>query len=577
MKKGKDRKDKTSSVSLFKLLVILVSGLAVLIMVVSVSIFMMIYNNALIESAKTNSQQTISQVAKALNIYLSGIYENVDLIKEAVNTNEDYEALHEYMDTLINIKSDIVSVFTYDLDGTVLDYSAEGKTMKDNLENNLSFDREMFEENRDIFITTPHVQNAFVGEFPWVVTVGVKTESAYYGREVYIAVDIRFSSIAKHVDNVGIGQRGYCYVLGPNDTIIYHPQQQLLFSGLKSEDFEAVNSMRNGVYANDTTIYSTNMLDYSDWRVVGVSYVEELVSAKVDDVILGVAAIFVCVMAITFVLIIIFSNIVSHPIRDLANAMKAFEKNAVKFKYMPVKGIREINILSESFEHMVKQIQELMERVKNEEITLRKTELKALQAQINPHFLYNTLDSIQWMCEQNKMQESVKMVGALAQLFRISINRGKEFVTIERELNHAESYLIIQSFRYKNQFTYRFDVDESILGYGCNKITLQPIIENAIYHGLGRMIDEGEIVISARADGDDIVFKVSDNGVGMTQEQCENILKNESSGIGIKNVNDRLKIYFGEKYGVTIESTMDIGTTIIIRFPKIGEDEYEIK
>lgn len=577
MKKGKDRKDKTSSVSLFKLLVILVSGLAVLIMVVSVSIFMMIYNNALIESAKTNSQQTISQVAKALNIYLSGIYENVDLIKEAVNTNEDYEALHEYMDTLINIKSDIVSVFTYDLDGTVLDYSAEGKTMKDNLENNLSFDREMFEENRDIFITTPHVQNAFVGEFPWVVTVGVKTESAYYGREVYIAVDIRFSSIAKHVDNVGIGQRGYCYVLGPNDTIIYHPQQQLLFSGLKSEDFEAVNSMRNGVYANDTTIYSTNMLDYSDWRVVGVSYVEELVSAKVDDVILVVAAIFVCVMAITFVLIIIFSNIVSHPIRDLANAMKAFEKNAVKFKYMPVKGIREINILSESFEHMVKQIQELMERVKNEEITLRKTELKALQAQINPHFLYNTLDSIQWMCEQNKMQESVKMVGALAQLFRISINRGKEFVTIERELNHAESYLIIQSFRYKNQFTYRFDVDESILGYGCNKITLQPIIENAIYHGLGRMIDEGEIVISARADGDDIVFKVSDNGVGMTQEQCENILKNESSGIGIKNVNDRLKIYFGEKYGVTIESTMDIGTTIIIRFPKIGEDEYEIK
>lgn len=568
---------KTSSVSLFKLLVILVSGLAVLIMVVSVSIFMMIYNNALIESAKTNSQQTISQVAKALNIYLNGVYENVDLIKEAVNTNEDAEALHEYMDTLINIKTDIVSVFIYDLDGTILDYNAESRTMKKNLENNLSFDRELFEQNRDIFITTPHVQNAFTGEFPWVVTVGVKTESAYFGREVYIAVDIRFSSIAKHVDNVGIGQHGYCYVLGPNDTIIYHPQQQLLFSGLKTEDIDAVSNMRNGVYANDTTIYATNMLEYSEWRVVGVSYVEELVSTKIDDIIFVVITIFICVMAITFVLIIIFSNIVSHPIRDLANAMKAFEKNAVKFKYMPVRGIREINILSESFEHMVKQIQELMEKVKNEEITLRKTELKALQAQINPHFLYNTLDSIQWMCEQNKMQESVKMVGALAQLFRISINRGKEFVTIERELNHAESYLIIQSFRYKNQFTYRFDVDKSILGYGCNKITLQPIIENAIYHGLGRMIDEGEIIISAYADGDDIVFKVSDNGIGMTEEQCQNILKNESSGIGIKNVNDRLKIYFGEKYGVTIESTMDIGTTIIIRFPKIGEDEYEIK
>ena len=225
-------------------------------------------------------------------------------------------------------------------------------------------------------------------------------------------------------------------------------------------------------------------------------------------------------------------------------------------------------------------IQSLMEKVHNEEIVLRKTELKALQAQINPHFLYNTLDSIQWMCEQDNSKEAVEMVGALAKLFRISISHGNEFITIRDELRHAESYLIIQSYRYKNQFTYSFDVDESLLEYMCNKITIQPFIENAIYHGLDRMVDEGEIRICVHGDGKDIVITVSDNGLGMTKEQCETILKkdrSDSKGIGVKNVNDRLKIYFGDKYGISIDSELDVGTTVTIRIPKIEkgrENEY---
>ena len=139
---------------------------------------------------------------------------------------------------------------------------------------------------------------------------------------------------------------------------------------------------------------------------------------------------------------------------------------------------------------MVVQIQQLMEKVREEEITLRKAELRALQAQINPHFLYNTLDAIGWLCEEERTQDAVEMVNALAKLFRISISKGHEMITVEKELEHARSYLKIEKFRYK-QFTYSFDVDEDCLKYYCNKITLQPIIENAIYHGLYRMVDEG--------------------------------------------------------------------------------------
>ena len=147
------------------------------------------------------------------------------------------------------------------------------------------------------------------------------------------------------------------------------------------------------------------------------------------------------------------------------------------------------------------------------------------------------------------------------------------------ELQHAKSYLIIQSYRYRDQFSYRFDVDESLGAYLCNKITIQPLIENAIYHGIDRMVDEGEIVISVHEAPDcpdDILITVSDNGVGMTEEQCRKILqkeKSDSGGIGVKNVNDRLKIWFGERYGITLHSELDVGTTVTVRIPKVEHEE----
>ena len=230
---------------------------------------------------------------------------------------------------------------------------------------------------------------------------------------------------------------------------------------------------------------------------------------------------------------------------------------------------------------MVIQIQQLMEQVREEEISLRKTELKALQAQINPHFLYNTLDSIAWMCEEERSSEAVEMVNALARLFRISISRGKELIPLEKEVEHAQSYLKIQNYRYRNQFTYDFHIEEDCLKYLCNKITLQPIIDNAIYHGLDRMVDEGHIDITIRTESEDtILLVVEDNGVGMTEEQCHEILYRENSdrvGIGIKNVNDRIRIYFGEKYGLKLFSELDEGTRVEIRIPRILESEYEAK
>lgn len=170
------------------------------------------------------------------------------------------------------------------------------------------------------------------------------------------------------------------------------------------------------------------------------------------------------------------------------------------------------------------------------------------------------------------------MVSALARLFRISTSRGEDLIPIRKELEHAECYLIIQKFRYKDQFSYRFDVDESLLDCLCSKITLQPILENAILHGFGEFVEDGEITVSVRPDGTDILMTVTDNGVGMEQSQCRAILSHDRSGpggIGIKNVSDRIRIYFGAPYGLSIQSEPDQGTRVIIRLPQSGGNAHE--
>ena len=247
----------------------------------------------------------------------------------------------------------------------------------------------------------------------------------------------------------------------------------------------------------------------------------------------------------------LLSRLLGRPLRGLAYAMESFETDADHFTYRPVGGTREVQELSDSFGHMVLRIQQLMTTVREEEVNLRKTELKALQAQINPHFLYNTLDSIAWMCEQGRNADAVKMVHALARLFRISISKGHELIPIAKEIEHAESYLQIQKYRYKNQFTYDFDVDPACLDYYCNKITLQPIIENAINHGLDLLVEEGHIDVQVQAGRGR--HRLPGPGQRRGHERTNRSRPScstgpeDRTGIGIKNVNDRLKIYFGKQ------------------------------
>lgn len=558
------------------ILVSMVVGIVAIILCCLTVLFMNRYRDSVLQGARTTSIQAVSQVSSTVANYLSDMNIAMDLVEESMTENDF--ARNELLEAFLSFRPDVVAVTSYDSDGTLLHCWSPGQQLREDFSQNLSFNLEKARSTEGSFLSLPHVESIFIRYYPWVVTLTAPLPQR--GEIAWVSLDLSFSSIASHINNVSIGQHGYCFLMDKDGNIVYHPQQRLLYSGLKSENTAKLAAYADGAYTDDTAIYSLTSVAGSDWRVVGVSYMDDLVNQSVREMIQLLLLLAIITLITALFTSWLLSQLLDRPLRRLASAMEHFETSADHFTYHPVGGTREVQELSCSFGHMVMRIQQLMNTVREEEVNLRKTELKALQAQINPHFLYNTLDSIAWMCEQGRNADAVNMVHALAKLFRISISKGHELIPIAKEIEHAESYLQIQKYRYKNRFTYHFHVDSSCLEYLCNKITIQPFLENAINHGLDLMVDEGRIDVSVFPEGDDILFHVEDNGVGMSQEQIDAIMAQgpkEHGGIGIRNVNDRLQIYFGKEYGVKISSQLDMGTCVEIRMPKVKEGNYETK
>ncbi|MBC7959561.1 MAG: sensor histidine kinase, partial [Vallitaleaceae bacterium] len=260
------------------------------------------------------------------------------------------------------------------------------------------------------------------------------------------------------------------------------------------------------------------------------------------------------------------------PIKDILKSMNQFRNGDLDAR-IEIQQNNEISQIAKEFNAMTIQIKTLIKENKEVEKTKRKTELKALQDQINPHFLYNTLDSIVWMSEVGNNKDVVTMTSSLAKLFRISISKGNQFITVAEELEHIKSYLTIQKIRYGNKLEYSLEVDETLLKNRIVKIIIQPIVENAIYHGIKNMPGTGTIVIKVAREKEGMSITVSDDGVGMTQEQIDKILRKvynkekDSQGVGISNVVERIKLNYGEEYGLQFMSEPYGGTQVKILLP----------
>jgi two-component system sensor histidine kinase YesM len=235
----------------------------------------------------------------------------------------------------------------------------------------------------------------------------------------------------------------------------------------------------------------------------------------------------------------------------------------------------EVKILSESLNIMIEKLSDLIDTVKVEQNNLRDAELKLLQAQINPHFLYNTLDAIMWLAEADKKQEVIDMVGSLSEYFRTSLSKGNDLITLEEEILHIKSYLEIQQFRYKDILDYSILIPAELNRYQIPKITLQPLVENALYHGIKNKRGKGNITIGGKITEERILLYVMDNGQGMTKERVSQIMdglkekadRQETGFYGLFNVNERLHLYYGEESGLQITSTYTEGTTVEVIIP----------
>ena len=329
-----------------------------------------------------------------------------------------------------------------------------------------------------------------------------------------------------------------------------------------------------------TDIIKDKMSEYIYYEIGNMERLRIKLEKEIMQTISVTAVIVLLFVLISWKLSKIISQSISDPVRQLCDMTKEVAQG--KFDvHGPQNTTEELQILTDNFEHMAQKVEGLIEDVKFEQKNLRKKELQLLQEQINPHFLYNTLDTIMWLAIDHQDDKVVQMVSALSGFFRTSLSHGEDMISIEEELEHVENYLKIQESRYGDVMEYLIEVPENMKKHSIVKMTLQPLVENALYHGLRKQRQKGMIQIYGIEDEDNIFLIVEDNGVGMQPEQVDQIneeMYNEqmykkawtdkSSGFGISNVNRRLKLYYGEEYGLILESEPEIGTKVIVVVPK---------
>jgi two-component system sensor histidine kinase YesM len=321
-----------------------------------------------------------------------------------------------------------------------------------------------------------------------------------------------------------------------------------------------------------------NTISYTGWKLVCVIPMNGFQLGNVSMRIFTLMVILATILAILVVNRIVTIQITS-PILQLNRSIQNMEGGRVDPDSVYIGGPAEIEHLGRSLQGSFQQVNTLMDDLLSEQDERRRSELDALQSQINPHFLYNTLDSIVWMIEGEKNDDAVFMVTQLASLFRISLSRGRTVISIKDELVHARNYMNIQKVRYKDAFEVYWDIQEEVLSFCTVKLIVQPILENALYYGIDAMGDEGEIHVKGVKQGEDIYLTITDNGLGMPEETVRQLLVDESrvhkngSGVGLINVHKRIQLRFGEAYGLIIRSEPDEGTAVTIHLPAVPYNE----
>ena len=533
-----------------------------------------------------NARQLLNQTTINLEDYLRNMRRISDAMYYTVIKDTDIgsENLDDSMTLLYEANKDkLVSVACYTNDGN-LTAAAPIATEKAGADvSSQNWFQDAVGELENFHFSTPHVQDLFDDpsyRYYWVVSLSRTVELTRNGSSLLgvLLVDMNYSSIKQLLDKANTDTSGeYVYLMAPDGQIIYHPKQNLIYMGLYQENnskaakYEDTTVKEN--FLGEKRLVTVKTISYTGWKLVSVVPMKSFSMGMT-----GMRNLVALLVALTVLAAVLLNQMVSarisKPLRRLNDSVKEWEAGNLE-PNIYIGGSMEVEHLGKTLQSTVSQIHQLMDDIVVEQEEKRKSELDALQSQINPHFLYNTLDSIVWMITGERYDDAVFMITQLASLFRISLSKGKTVIRIEDEVKHAQNYMNIQKIRYKNSFEVDFQLEEEILTGCIVKLVLQPLLENAIYYGMEFMDGEGEIHVRGYRKDDDIYLEVEDNGLGMPEEEAAELLNGKErphkhgSGVGLVNVHSRLKLRFGDGYGLIIHSCPDEGMLVKIHIPYI--------
>lgn len=531
-------------------------------------------NRQLMEQVNVNIENYIDYMDSILRMIMAG--DEVSECMRSLGNDKACDELQDRLTPILQVRKDIYNIAVVG-DGGCYFVSPDRQLNPYARLEEKEWYRKALRSDDDIMLSS-HVQNIVMGEYKWVVTLSRKLEDPL-NRETtgLLAVDLNYEVISNLCESVNLGKKGYVYILDENGEIIYHPQQQLILSGVKDEVIKEITNRSGTLLRTDENgeekLYTSYRSYKTGWTIVGVAYLSESIRNEqiINRIYISLAIILVM---LALVLAFLLSQRITRPVKDLQNAMQKIQKDEFEPIYVPAEGTDEIASLRRSFNRMMEYIDELLKMNALRYKEQQQSEMKALQAQINPHFLYNTLDSIIWMVETDDQEQAIRMTSALALFFRQAIGNSNIFVTVNEELEYTRQYLIIQRMRYKDKVDFGIQVNDEIRQYKIVKLILQPLVENSLYHGLKYKKGKGIIKITGYQLEDKIYLKVSDNGIGMDKDTVEGLLdkeklrsENEKRGIGIHNIQSRIQLYYGREYGLSIESEKGIGTTVTITVP----------
>lgn len=577
--------------SMQSILMITFSLLSVLIILITGVLLYLRFSATSRQKEVTATEEIIGQAKEAMDDYLMGMRQISDTAYYNVVKENDFSTQMQDIHSDMNIlyagnKDDLASIAIYNNFGSLVLAEPIAAQKEDPDVTNQEWYQTALGEMENIHFSTPHIQNLFDNgtmRYDWVISLARAVELNNSGQSQLgvLLVDMDYYKISHILEQLNTQEsKKYYYLCDSNGEIIYHPKQVQISKKIVPENNLAIANYQEGVhdetFQGDRRKVIVSDISYTGWKLVGV--IPE-VTFNQDMFQTGLfISLYVVLMAMVLVGINrLISLRISRPLQNLNTSVMEYEAGEKPQIYLG--GSTEIRHLSQSIQQSYEQIDQLMKEIILEHNERRKSELDVLQSQINPHFLYNTLESITWMIEGEQNDRAVFMITQLAKLFRISLSKGRTIIPLQDELQHAKSYMNIQKQRYKEAIEVSFEVDPALNDYCIVKLILQPILENSLNYALQGLDDSGEITVYGKLVAGDIELSVKDNGIGIAPEEVDLLLTDrpeahkKGSGVGLVNVNKRIQLFFGKEYGLHVMSKLDEGTTVLIKLPAIPYTE----